>query len=46
MGFEIKTPRGSIHTVKTKNGEVTAKLKWNEGFGPEYEKTFDKNRHL
>lgn len=44
MGFKIKTPRGTIHTVKTKNATVTAELKWNGGFGPEYERSFDKKQ--
>ena len=44
MGFEINTPRGSIHTVKTQNGTVMAKLKWNDGFGPDREKAFDKKQ--
>jgi len=30
--FVIQTPRGSIYTVKTANGTVTAKMEWNQGF--------------
>lgn len=29
----IDTPRGQIVTVKTKNGNVTAKLAWKAGYG-------------
>ena len=44
MAFEIKTPRGTIQQIKTKDGTVVAKLKWDAGFGPEYEKSFDKKQ--
>lgn len=31
----VRTPRGKVYTIKTKNGMVKAELKWKEGFGPE-----------
>lgn len=40
--FKITTPRGCIYTSKNKNGEVTAKLKWNEGFVPKKKADFSK----
>lgn len=30
----VKTPRGCIIRTKAENGEMTAKLEWNPGFGP------------
>lgn len=39
--IDIKTPRGTITTVTTKNGKIVAKLDWNKGFGPQ--KTGDFN---
>lgn len=30
----ITTPRGSVCSVKSKNGSIRAELKWNPGFGP------------
>ena len=30
----IKTPRGSISTKTLKNGKITSKLIWEDGFGP------------
>lgn len=38
--FKIVTPRGCVCTSKSKNGKVTAKLKWNEGFAPKKKKDF------
>lgn len=38
--FSIKTPRGTVYT--TAGG--TARLEWNEGFGPKHEKAFDKRQ--
>lgn len=40
----IKTPRGTIFTVNGKGGKVTAKLEWNQNFGPEHEQSFDKKQ--
>ena len=40
--FEIKTPRGSIYTVKNKNGAVTAKLEWAPGFSGQKQESFSK----
>lgn len=34
QNFNIQTPRGRVFTVKTPNGNVTAKLEWAAGFGP------------
>lgn len=31
----IKTPRGQLVQSKGRGGKVTAKLEWNEGFGPQ-----------
>lgn len=31
--IDIKTPRGTITTVTTKNGKIVAKLDWNKNFG-------------
>ena len=36
----IKTPRGSIYTVKTANGSVTAKMEWNHGFSGQKSASF------
>ena len=38
----IKTPRGSIYTVKTANGSVTAKMEWNHGFSGQKSASFGK----
>lgn len=35
------TPRGVLKQVVTKNGSVTAQLKWNPGFGPQATATFE-----
>ena len=40
--FQIETPKGRIITVRTKNGELKARLQWNEGFGPKKSKDFSK----
>lgn len=40
--FVIQTPRGSIYTVKTANGTVTAKMEWNQGFSGRREAGFSK----
>ena len=40
--FVIKTPRGAIYTITTKNGTVTAHLEWAPGFAPKKEKDFTK----
>lgn len=39
--FEIKTPRGTIHTQASNGGKVTARLEWNPGFEPGMEKGFE-----
>ena len=38
--FIVQTPRGSVCTVKTKNGKVTSKLVWDSGFSGRKEKSF------
>ena len=38
----IETPRGVVKQVKTKNGEVKAKLEWNENFTKKYNNRFTK----
>lgn len=40
----IKTPKGTIFTVNSPNGKVTAKLEWNPGFGPGMEASFDRKQ--
>lgn len=40
--FVIQTPRGAIHTTKTKNGTVTAKLEWAPGYVQKKAKDFTK----
>lgn len=40
--FNIQTPRGGIFTSKGKNGEVTARLKWEDGFAPKKKQDFSK----
>lgn len=42
--FKIQTPRGSIYTTGGKGGSVTARLEWNKGFGPKYEKSFNRKQ--
>lgn len=42
QGFHIETPRGRVITVKTKSGNVTAKLEWKSGFGMEKSGDFSK----
>lgn len=42
--FKIETPRGCIFTVNGKGGKETAKLEWNEGFGPKYENQFSRKQ--
>lgn len=44
MGFKIETPRGTLTQVHHKNGSVSCKLKWNEGFSKEYEGKFDRKQ--
>lgn len=43
-GFKIETPKGTVYTAKGKGGEMTARLKWNEGFGPKYEGNFERKQ--
>ena len=43
-GFKIETPKGSIVQVKGKNGSMSCRLKWNDGFGPQYEEKFDRKQ--
>ena len=38
--IKIETPRGFISTYKTKEGKVTARLDWNNGFKPDKEECF------
>lgn len=38
--FEIKTPRGTISTVKNKGGKISAKLEWAPGFKQDKERAF------
>lgn len=40
--MEIKTPRGRVFTVKTKSGEITAKLEWNSSFSAKRSRGFSK----
>lgn len=40
--FQIETPKGRIITVRTKNGELKARLQWNEGFGQKKSEDFSK----
>lgn len=42
----VETPRGSVVTVKAKNGTVKAKLKWNEGFGKKKTAVFDRGQAI
>ncbi len=37
---EIQTPRGSIVTVRRRNGTLTAELRWNRGYGHEMSSRF------
>ncbi len=36
--FQIETPRGTITTYSYGGGKTKSVLKWNDGFGPKYEK--------
>lgn len=38
--FKIETPRGSVVHIHHKDGIVEARLKWNQGFGARYRKSF------
>lgn len=38
--LRIETPRGAVFNTTTRSGKVTAKLEWNDGFGPERTKIF------
>ena len=40
--FSITTPRGSITTVQTDGGIVTAKLEWNPAFASQKAESFSK----
>ena len=40
--FNITTPRGSITTVQTDGGIVTAKLEWNPAFASQKAESFSK----
>lgn len=40
--FSITTPRGSITTVQTANGTMTAKLEWNPSFARTKSESFSK----
>lgn len=37
---KIETPRGEIVIVRTKQGTLTARLRWNAGFGKRWTKRF------
>lgn len=39
--FVIKTPRGAIYTQASRGGKVSARLEWNPGFAPSWEKGFE-----
>lgn len=41
---KISTPRGVISTYKTESGRVIARLDWSKGFGPKYEKSFNRKQ--
>ena len=41
-GIKIETPRGVLYTTASKNGKMTAKLEWNQGFGPQATASFNK----
>lgn len=40
QGFDIQTPRGRVFTTRTRNGQVTARLEWASGFGPQASSDF------
>ena len=40
QGFDIQTPRGRVFTTRTRNGQVTARLEWASGFGPQASNDF------
>lgn len=42
--IQINEPQGKIITYKTKDGEVKARLSWNESFKEKYTKSFDKKQ--
>lgn len=46
MAREIKitTPKGVISTYVTHSGKVTARLDWKKGFGPDYERAFNRKQ--
>lgn len=39
-GFKIETPRGVVYTT----GSSIARLEWNPGFGPDYERAFNRKQ--
>lgn len=40
--FQISTPRGTLYQTKSKNGKITVRLSWEQGFGPKYSEGFTK----
>ena len=42
QGFDIQTPRGRVFTARTRNGQVTARLEWASGFGPQASSDFSR----
>lgn len=40
--FVIKTPRGSVYTLTSKNGRTTSRIEWNPGFEQEFSNGFEK----
>ena len=44
--FQIETPKGTLVQVKHANGEVSCRLKWNEGFAPKRKTEFTKKQEF
>lgn len=44
--FRIEDPKGTLVMVKHKNGEVSCRLKWNEGFKPKKKKEFTRKQEF
>lgn len=38
---DYSTPKGEFHEVRLPNGKVSFEIKWNPGFGPKMENTFN-----
>lgn len=38
---DYSTPKGEFHEVRLPNGKVSFEIKWNPGFGPKMESTFN-----